>query len=907
VKNKLYHCFCYFTKDLTRKTIAFFTISLLLGVFFVQSSCTTKKNTAATRAYHNLTSRFNGYFYAKESLKEGTEKLYKTHVDHFDKIIPVFNYTDLKESQTLTAEMDKAYKKASSVIERHSIFIKGQEHCNWIDDSYLVIGKSHFYRHNYIDALEVFDFMQLQYKKLPSRYDAMLWSFRCQNEVGTSSVAESIMDEINYDKKFPEKLKGEYYAICADHFAKKDDYTFAIENLLKAIPLTKKKRDKTRYTFVLAQLYQKQGQLKKASRYFAEVVKLNPPYEMAFSAKINEARCFDVSSGSTADLKKRLRKMLNDDKNIEYQDQIYYAMAEVADKERDRERAMEYLHLSIKASTSNTYQKGMSSLKLGDIYLQIPDFKGAQAYYDTAVGLLKSEFPNYDDIVTKSKSLTGLVNDIRTIEREDSLQKIAKMDEASRNKFLERLEANAKLEAETKKEKEEEQKQQEAQQMQQQSLSTGGPGNSMGFPGGTGERGWYFYNQQTLSFGFTEFQKKWGNRKLEDNWRRSNKQQQTLTDDFGTTTQVDGDSSASTASAEGKAKGGFSYRTKSSFLKDIPLTESALKKSNDTIVNAYYDMASIYKDQLLFNDKSIQSYEELLRRYPENRYKLSCYFQLYQAYTQAEDEPNALKYKNILLNEYPNSDYALLIKDPNYGKNKVFSKSEATKYYELTYQLFLAQNYQQVLINSATADTLFPNSKYKPKHDFLKALCIGKTGTLDEYIKALRLVVAKYPKDEVKVRANEMVEVLLKLQANQPKFEVKQAVDSTKKIVELYNFNPDLEHFCIVLIPSTGANMAQQKADLSDFNDENFGNAQLSVSDIVFSNEQQLISIKSFANKAKAMEYFGVLKSSETLFKSLPNPEKVKILVISSDNYPILYNKKDVATYESFFGQKYLQ
>ena len=862
----------------------------------------------ATRSYHNLTSRFNGYFYAKESLKEGTEKLYQNHVDHFDKLIPVFNYTDLKESQSITAEMDKAYKKASSVIERHSILIKGQEHCNWIDDSYLIIGKSHFYRHNYIDALEVFDFMQSQYKKLPSHYEAMLWSFRCQNEVGTSAIAEEIMDQIRYDKKFPEKLRGEYYAICADYYCKKDDYSFAIENLTKAIPLTKSKREKTRYTFVLAQLYQKQGQLKKASKYFAEVVKMSPPYEMAFSAKINEARCFDVSSGSTADLKKRLKKMLRDDKNIDYQDQIYYALAEIADKEKQREVAIDYLHTSIAKTTTNTYQKGMSSLKLGDIYLQIPDFKGAQAYYDTAVGLLNPEYPDYEDIVTKSKSLTGLVKDINTIEREDSLQGLARLDEGARSKMLDKLEAKAKADAQEKKEKEEEAKQNAASQIPS-SMTTGGgaPGGGMGFPGGTGERGWYFYNQQTLSFGFSEFQKKWGNRKLEDNWRRSNKQQQTLNDDFGNPTSQAGDTANGGASASAdKAKGGLVYRDKASFLKDIPLTEQALKKSNDTIVNAFYDMASIYKDQLNFNDKSIQSYEELLRRYPDNRYKLSCYFQLYQAYTQAEDEPNALKYKNILLNDYPNSDYALIIKDPNYGKNKAFSKSEATKYYEQTYKYFVEQNYAQVLLNCATSDTLFPNSKYKPKYDFLKALCIGKTGTLDEYIKALRLVVAKYPKDEVKPRAADMVEVLLKLQA--PAKDTKAVADTGKKAaVALYNFNPDVEHFCVILLPSAGVNVAKQKADISDFNEENFGSAQLNISDLVFNNEQQMISVKSFPNKTKAMEYYGVLKANSSLFKDIPNPEKFKILVISSDNYPLLYNKKDIANYEAFFGQKYLQ
>ena len=152
-----------------------------------------------------------------------------------------------------------------------------------------------------------------------------------------------------------------------------------------------------------------------------------------------------------------------------------------------------------------------------------------------------------------------------------------------------------------------------------------------------------------------------------------------------------------------------------------------------------------------------------------------------------------------------------------------------------------------------------------------------------------------------------MVEVLLKLQAAQQKPETKLVVDTTKKEVAQYNFNAEVEHYCVVLIPTAGVNLAQQKAAISDFNDENFSDSQLNISDIVFSNDQQMISVKSFTNKAKAMEYYGVLKTNVAIFKGIPNPEKLKILVISSENYPILYNKKDVANYETFFSQKYLQ
>ena len=876
---------------------------LILGVLL--NSCTTKKNTVATRSYHNLTSRYNGYFYAKESLKEGITKLDKTHVDHFDKLIPVFNYTDLKESQTLVAEMDKCFKKASSVIERHSIMIKGEEHCNWIDDSYMLIGKSHFYRHDYFTALESFEYVSIQYKKLPIRYDAYLWMLRCYNELGSVALSEGMIDRIKDDKKFPKELKGDFFAIMADYYCKRDDYTFAIDNLNKAISLSKSKKDRTRYTFVLAQLYQKQGALKKASRYFGDVVKMNPAYEMAFSAKINQARCFDVESGNSADLKKQLRKMLKDDKNIEFQDQIYYALGEIADKEKERDKAIDYLKSSVKTSVSNNYQKGVSSLKLGDVFLEIPDFKGAQAYYDTAVGLLDKDFPDYDAIVIKSKSLKGLVHYLNTIEREDSLQAIAKMSELDRNAFIDKLVDKAQKEAEVKKEKEE----QEKLTAQQVAISQGSNPlrSTPGLPDGSG--GWYFYNQQTLSFGFGDFQKKWGNRKLEDNWRRSNKQSITLSgvDDFGNQIIQPGDT-GKTLGTKGDSKGGNTIN-KSLFMKDIPLTDALLKKSNDSIIDAYYNLGAIYKEQLFFNDKSIDAYEALLKRYPDNRYKLSCYYQLYRGYQAIENEPKANYYKNILLNDYPNSDFALILKDPNYGKDKAFSKSEATRYYEQTYELFVLQQYAQVLNNCAVADTLFPKNQYKPKYDFLKALCMGKTSTLENYINALRLVVAKYPKDEVKKRAQDMLDVLQKKDAASvlPANNATTIIADTTKNKVQYNFNADAEHFCIIIIPTAGVDLPQQKATISDFNDASFESSNLKISDVVFNNDLQMISVKSFPNKAKAMEYYGVLKADTTLFKTIPSPEKVKMFVITAENYPVFYSNKDTALYESFFTQKYEQ
>ena len=79
--------------------------------------------------------------------------------DDYNKVLPIYTYGDQKDAKTATPAMEKVFKKASFVIQRHSMSIKGKEYCSWIDDTYLLIGQSHFYKHEYFAGVEVFEYV----------------------------------------------------------------------------------------------------------------------------------------------------------------------------------------------------------------------------------------------------------------------------------------------------------------------------------------------------------------------------------------------------------------------------------------------------------------------------------------------------------------------------------------------------------------------------------------------------------------------------------------------------------------------------------------------------------------------------------------------------------------------------
>ena len=503
---------------------------LFISVLFFLSGCSTEKNTSFSRAYNNVTAHYNVYFNGKESLRTGKEKIDKSVDDDYSKVLPLFKSSIPSTATAASSDMDNTVLKGSKLIQSHSItkkpkrkknrtksyikFARREEFNNWVDDSYIMMGKAYYYKHSYASAVENFSYVVRKFGDDPSRYTAYVWLIRCYTETERYVEAFEIIQQMQTDENFPRALEGEFAAATADYYARQLYYKEGIPFLSIAVKQTGKKEDKLRYKYVLAQWYQETDNPEKASQTFREIVRMNPPYKMAFNARISAAGTF-TGTGDAEKLKKELHKMLRDKKNLEFRDQIYFAMGNISLKEGNKKQAMEEFSKSAFLSSTNLYQRALSCLTLAQIYFEEPEYKKAQSYYDSAMVVIDNKYPNYQQIYDRHKSLTRLTDNIYAVEREDSLQRIAQMDEKTRNSLIDKWIAEVLA-------KEEKAKLAESEQMMNQNYFRQNE-SRFGLSQKQSGAGWYFYNPTTVAYGKVEFERLWGKRKLEDNWRRANK------------------------------------------------------------------------------------------------------------------------------------------------------------------------------------------------------------------------------------------------------------------------------------------------------------------------------------------------------------------------------------------------
>jgi tetratricopeptide (TPR) repeat protein len=878
----------------------FFLYSVLFSIALLSGSCSQTKNTAALRGWHNMNARYNGYFNSKEVLKESIKKVEKANKDDFTKMLPLFVYPDNESSKNFFNDFDNTIKKSSVVIQHHVIMnpkskLEIPNACRWIDENYILIGKSHLYKRDLFSALEAFEYVSKIYPQPKAKYAGKIWMIRADNEIGSYSLSEELIDEIRSAKDFPKERSydREFALACADLYMKRGDYPLAIRHLTRAIGMTRKKITKARYIYILAQLYEKTGDTQKASLFYSMVPKLHPNYDMAFSAQINRARFYDVGEGGSKRIKKQLMRMLRDDKNVDYKDQIYYALAEVAHKEGDLPLTVDYLNSSIKASTSNTTQKALSYLKRGDIYFDRPDYKQAQANYDSAVTILPKDYPNYKAIETKKNSLTDLITNLNVITTEDSVQLLARMSESERNRSIDKMIKQLEVD---------EKKAEEASKLQKEQVLSATPviGSPVS-PSPSSSSSWYFYNPTNVNFGISDFNKKWGKRKLEDNWRRSEKD---LLLAGNEEEAASSDSIKTKKDSVTKALAAGATKDRNYYLQNIPLTNEALTASNVKIVDAYYNAGGIYKEQLMNNQKSVETFEELLKRYPDNKYRLSSYYQLYRTYLVMNNQAKSDYYKNLILTNFPDSEYAKIIKNPDYAKDINASRSLVERFYAETYQLYSEGKYMEALAGCMKADSLYSKSYLMPQFSFLKALSIGRTQEINAFEAALTDVVIKYPKSPVKEKAQEIVDLIKKQKNPDATTAIPKdtAVSTLKK--PAFVFNESGEYYWLLIAENGKGNLDNFKIKLSEINKASFSTKNIGISSVFLDAAHQLISVKPFNGKAEAMKYYDFMKSRKDAYSDL-NEGSYQSFIISAENYTTFYRDKNVSEYEQFFTQNF--
>lgn len=849
---------------------------ILLGI----ASCTTQKNNWRTRAFHNVCCHYNGYFWGKLAFDEGIDNLKQTHKEDYTDIIPVYVYPDPTDDGALYPNMSRAIKKADTMIQKHTITNKAKKEIpdavHYIKYCYLLLAEAHLYKNDLLEASDILDYATKEYRKTDYRDEAVIWQARTYNELGSVSKAEEDVDLLRTDKKLPKKLIPEALAVVADWNMRIGQYAEVQAQLQKALRYEKDKKAKARYFFIIAQIAERAGENKKAYDCYTQCLMLHPYNDMDFEARIKRAILYLGGDKENEKIKENLVKMLRPTKYIDNRDQIYYALAEIALKESDEPLATTDLNKSIKASTTNKIQKAISFLALGNIAFDHESYKPARLYYDSAVKALPKKYRGRDTIVTRQQDLDKLVKALNIIDREDSLQKIAKLGQKGAEKYVDSLMAS-------------EQKENEKKEREKQILDI----NQVNIPViGASNGKWYFYNPSAVSQGIAEFIQHWGNRPLEDNWRRSSK----IADNLQATTGNDTTRNDSTRRIAYSKKDSIKNKSgRGKFMKNIPLTDAQMQASNDSLIEAYSTVGFIYEEHIKNYHKAEETYEEMLTRFPDNKYKLYAYYNLYKMYTQTGNQERADYYKNILLTKYPDTEYALLIKSPEkYRQQQEANRQEILKIYAATLASYKEQNYAEVLNQCAQVDSLYPKNPEMPKFAFMEAGAIGHAKGLEAYKNALEKVIIDYPKDTLKVVAQSILDYLNK--------KPKEAVKLPKTDTVIYLKDKDTTYFYILAIDNKQAGkITEVSQSLNLMNKNIYSQNHLTTEDLFLNSSQQILVTRKFRSEAEAKDYWSYVNSTPNILKALSSGS-YQAFYISNKNFSILIKHGKSDEYIPFFN-----
>ena len=858
-------------------------------------SCTTKKDGFAYRVFHNTTARYNGYFYAEEAMKEGRLKIIESYTEDYDSILPVFIYGDETSAQAAYPQMERAIEKSSLVIERHYMKptksgtkkMKRPEMNKWIDDNYMLIGQSYFIKQNYFKAEELFLFVSRKFKDKNMQAKANTWLARTYMLQGEWTKAKNALLKAEQLRELEDEQRADVHMVFADYYIQQRDFKKAIEQLEFSLEYIKKKKDRARPTFILAQLNQKVNQSQESINLYRTVLTLRPKYEMEFYARINQAMAYDRKGGNSQQIKEELFKMLKDEKNLEYRDQIYYALAEIELEERNRDNGVGYLQASLNEETGNVKQRTKSFLRLADIFLDEREYQAAQAYYDSTFSNIPETHPRYLDVKNKAQSLTDLVENLLIIEYEDSIRAICNLSDEDRITKLKKVVRQME-------EEEERRRAEEAQRLAEMAAS-----------GGAATGDFWAYNDQLRAIGKQNFDEYWGDRPLEDNWRRRNKiselfeggeEQEELVDEVESTEQES------------------NIPTVEDLLAELPCSEAQIAESDIRIANAFYDSGVVYKEKLDDVENAIERWEVLVNRYDDSEVHPTAFYQLYRTYLYREQEEdyqnpfcstcNSTYWSNIILNKYPGSEWATLVENPDYEDFAEIQRAEEREAYEATYKKYGYRAYQEVILESAEVINTQPNNHLLCKYRLLKAFATGNmeamVGGSASYVADLEEIIDVCPDTE---EASAAIDIL-----NSINGEVKAVVEDLPPVetvnTSMFEVNNTERHYFAIIFNTDDGEVNKIKASASDFNTKFFKSSSLRVSSNLLDRQNQIVLVKTFTKVEDAMDYYTTFTGNEDELKEI-NEAGYTIVLISKTNYVNLFKTKEVDAYKVFFEENY--
>ena len=905
---------------------------IAVAVLLLAAGCSTEKNTSQSRWWHSFNAKYNTYYNGSLAYIDGSLEKETGNKDNFTEMIPLYTVGNKTSKELGKAKYDVAIEKCQKAIKLHSIkrrpewtknrqkterdveWLNRKEYNPFLWKAWMLMGRSQFMKGAFDEAASTFAYMSRMYATQPAIYGrARAWLAKCYIEQDWVYDAEDVISKMRRDSMHWRAQK-EWDYTYADYYIHTQRYEEAIPYLRKVIRHEMRRKQKARQWFLMGQMEAALGHKEKAYQAYKHVVRLNPPYELEFNARI--AMTEVMAGGQAKKMVRRLKRMAASDNNKDYLDQVYYAIGNIYMNQQDTLKAIAAYEKGNTQSTRNGIEKGVLLLRLGDIYWTMERFSDAGRCYGEAIGLLDKERDDYKQLSQRSKVLDELVPYTEAIHLQDSLQALAKMPEAERNAAIDRV-----IEALKKKEKAERDAQAEANAEQQQAAQ-GGNTNTQNKPNNTqnnttSKQGlWYFYNPMAVSQGKEAFQKQWGKRENVDDWQRVNKTVVAMDNGEMELTDEQRDSIAALEAQEDSVKNSLKDpkndpHKREYYMEQIPFTEDKVAESNNIIKDGLFNAGVIFKDKLdnlLLSEKHLR---RLTDSFPEYEKNDEAFYHLYLLYSRRNDKERATQFLDKLKTDYPESQWTVLLSDPYYEENARIGVHLEDSLYAATYAAFKADRLDEVKGNTEISASRFPLGDNRDKFIFIGGLSKLNAGDATGCLADMEDMVKKFPKSRLAEMAGMIINgVKAGRKLHGGKFDIgdvwaqRSVVMSDSDSIAARRFlaERDVNFSFVVAYHPDSLQENRLLFELARFNFTNFivRNFDIVIDEL---NGLHLMKVSGFRNYDEALQYARQLYANAAV-STLTH--KGRALVISDSNLELLGTQYSFNDYDKFYDEHFM-
>ena len=791
---------------------------ILAAFFLVISSCSTRKDRAVNRAYHQTTTKFNVLFNGQEAIAAGVEAEVASHQPNFWEQLPLdpFPLVDLftlnpKEN----ANFSRAEEKAVIAVQKHSMQFGNEQRNQQIDESYLLLGKARYYNGRYLQALDAFNYIIEQLPNTSSINEAQLWKAKVLIQMLQEQRAISIFEELLSTAELSQSESADASAYLAKAHLALNQPQKATQPLSKAAALTKDKTLRARYYYLLGQLYDQLQHQDSAAVAYQNIIDFNRriPRTYWIHAKLNQLNTSQLDEES---VQKQYIKLTKNEENKRYLDKIHLSHALYSLSIDDTLVTKDLINASLQTNTKDKVLKGLAYETMGNILFEQNEFLLSGAYLDSTLQVLTPKTRAFRKIKRKRDKLNDIINYETTRESADSLLTLMdKTPEAQRRVFEDYIRALKKLDS--------------LQLVKQESQEQLASNNS--FIAGD----FYFYNRSTRARGESEFYRIWGNIKKTDNWRYSSLQSVELAAD---------DVVEEPTEEEEPPDPRYVVETYTTQIPPLEKRDSLIQVRN----KAYFEAGLAYKEQFEVYPKAKDRLLTLLSL--NTRYNLPSLYHLYQIEIETEGD-QAVAYKNRIITEYPDSQYAMILQNPE-------AMEDALTLFEGRYtflsERFKSQAFEEVIDGCFTAILSLQDESLRSRFALLRAHAIGRLDGVEAYQTALSEVALSFPNQTSGKEANKRLKEIKEITPTN--------AEEGDSFLVYFVFDRD-DHETTKIIQNKVTNTISKQG------------LQRSVSATidVFDRKTELLVVQRFTSEEQAIDY------RENLLRIQPELRKIKNFV----------------------------